>query len=479
MNKILTLEDLTTITPSPEEYGLKLEGIAKLVKIVRSITDSPYSISIPQLFGVPTNVSLENKEIRKEYQKLTSKFDVPKIILARSSDQQEKPGKFETHSSLYDPRNPEVSFKNWISAAQKVRESGARALIGQVFAGDLINFPYTYDEKSSDISEKTIASFGGDQSSFVANSSNYLNGEHPSILACFGAASKLVRGDNDITVLLIRRDTDFSWGFFEAVNLRHNYRMSSCVKDVDQRTIDVITLEDPTKITTLDYHLDKKGIFITEPPISLPFPLGIRYTNQEIDDFRPLYLLALIKIIKDATDKHIEVEGSVSEEGISLFQLREYELPKKQFQGFSKIPEQRVISSYERGSIGFNKFVGDLYISRKQIKVPKNAIFMYLGEEHYSEPEKFKRHPRMIFDTFDSNGHYAGIHSFGHTVQTMVELEKLGVDSIALEDGHKTYMSALGNFADRIKVSDDRSVMIIKDVTVECNGEKAQIYFNK
>ncbi|MBW3011912.1 hypothetical protein KY311_01900, partial [Candidatus Woesearchaeota archaeon] len=54
------------------------------------------------------------------------------IIMARSSDENEMPGKFESHSALYDPKDFEGSFQRWLEAARKVRESGAGGVIGQM-----------------------------------------------------------------------------------------------------------------------------------------------------------------------------------------------------------------------------------------------------------------------------------------------------------------------------------------------------------
>ena len=71
-------------------------------------------------------------------------------------------------------------------------------------------------------------------------------------------------------------------------------------------------------------------------------------------------------------------------------------------------------------------------------------------------------------------------HSFASTVQRLYELERLGVNAFALarDDLYKFY-SPEGRFPpERFQRVND-TLFVLKNVTAECDGSEAQIFFNK
>ena len=491
MKKVLTLDELAQQEVDVGEYGKKTAGLVKLHRILPSLK-FPYPLSIPRMFAVPVN-GLDSSnglyEARDAYIKLTRFFMEPKIIFARSSDPEEAPGKFETHSSLYDPADPEKSFSRWLDAAEKVHESGAKALIAEVLAADLEDFPYDieYIETGRDgkwvtgIKSEfvTIKSFGGSNSSFIGNSSSVMRGEYPGLVACFGLASKIARGDKDVSMMQECAHR------VDVISLDHNY-MRESRSNYEQKAIDLFTLENPDKITTLKYH-EEAQIWLgvsTYNYASVPFP-DHYFVGRGERSFNPSSLLTLISEIKSKVGKDVQVEGCVNEKGVNLFQLVEYDMPERNFKGLSDVHEDRLIIKTEEESIGFNQFKGDLYVSTKKIDVPKDAIFMYLGGFYGKDIEEFKQYPRLIIPFFESGGHYAQAHSTFHTFQKLVELEKIGVRAIALTDKYRDVLFKSPNEISQLLSKHpgrfekiDECTLKYKNVTAECDGFDAQIYFN-
>jgi len=108
----LFLNDLLNINADDirNDFGLKTSGIVKLKNILSNPDlNIPKYVKVLDLFST---FDLESSELKEAYFKLTKDITAPKIILARSSDRDEKPGVFESHPSLYLPNNPETSFNN-------------------------------------------------------------------------------------------------------------------------------------------------------------------------------------------------------------------------------------------------------------------------------------------------------------------------------------------------------------------------------
>lgn len=482
MSGIKFLEELLTEDNISERFGLKVDGIVKLKKIKEKNLEELKYVIIPDLFTIDETIAFDNPELEKAYIKYTSQFNEPKIILARSSDPNEIPGKFETAPSLYDPKHPKKSFENWINAAKKVRESGARKILGQELVGELEDFAHDYEyikDNEGNLKEEkiTIKSFGGSLTSFFMNSTNFISGDKPSIAACFGLASKIARGDKDVSII------QYSAGV-RVINLNQNYESGSQAK-YKQQTVDLITLDNPSKVSTIKYNHKCQPSGINNGKGSTPFIEKYYFKESEKNEYYREFdineLFNIISAIKATTDKHIELEGSINNKGIHLFQLREYELPTKVFNGLTQKDNIDKILEDNTYGLGFNQFIGDIYISKKTIDIPENATLWYNGNIYDNNINEFRKYKQLIIPFNIPTGVvYYEVHAVAQTIKTMFELEKLGVRSIAI------FMDPIDNknIAEtlkkpNLKYEKDNDTIILRNMTAECNGSDIQIYYNK
>jgi len=385
------------------------------------------------------------------------------------------PGLFETHSSLYDPRDPESSFQNWLAAARRTLDSGARAILGQVLAAPLEDFRprqhYGHDESDKNL----IRSFGGSSSSFVGNSVG-IKGLRPTIVCCYGLPSKIVRGDSDLSLL-----TALPFDEFRAVNLNHNYSFSSDA-DVDQGSIDLITLQEPTKTTQLPISFpDYRSYRLSEKGVSVPF----RSILRDRFEFHPKQLLNLIHYLVEGKGKQIEIEGLVDVQGISLVQLREYDLPIRDFTQLTQVPPTKIIHQ-NKASMGYHQFKGDLYVADHfPDNLPDDAIFMYTKDLNGKDLERLAQHKQVVIPPFylekDKPGSQIATHVFGYNTQMLVILQSLGTDAIVMGGIDEVFLTpyAKRKFRARNVGTDDKPVLKYQNITVECDGESSQVYLNK
>jgi hypothetical protein len=476
MAKILNQDQLMQ-ERSLVDYGLKVEGLVKLKRFLQdfdlSTLDIRYPVTVPPFFAVPVGSSLENGDLSNAYSWLTNRFHDPRIILARSSDPNEMPGKFETYTSLFDPANPDQSFQNWLKAANRVRASGARALIGQPLAAKLedfrhdIDYDYDNDYKQVDISS---TSFGGSNSSFFGRSHSVIRGPHPFFVICGGLASKIARGDNDVSIA-----QNGKWRM-DIIQLNHNYTFQSFAK-CNQESVDVVTLENPDQITTLKYHKDAQFFDYVLENAQLPFSGYLfRDDANEYYGFNMHHLFVLIHKLSKQIGKPVEIEGCVNEEGLYLFQLREYEILQKRLESLTDVPEDKQVRKFnERESIGCDQLRGDLILSEDILDYEEGTIFGYLGNIRKAELPDLRKYRQFVFPMARVGGLYEAAHSFGYTAQVLVELEKMGTRAIAI--GGLEGLSWNLKDSDRVTKVNDRTTRI-RDVTVECDGVEAQIYFN-
>ncbi|MFH1771174.1 MAG: hypothetical protein ABH828_06495 [archaeon] len=474
MQPILTLEDLTKQEIDQNIYGEKAVGLSILSKhLPDNIQKIP--VQIPALFAIPTNYKLNSKEVKEAYHNLTKDFKDYKIILARSSHTHELPGQFETHSSLFDPKDREKSWDNWLRAANRVINSynvknniGDMAVIGQVLASKLRNKETDFLERKS---EKF---FGAECTGFVINSTNIITGHHPNLVSVHGLPSKIVRGDTDIHV--IQADKHRNDSFMLEVNYKSASQHFSF-----QDFADVIRLSSPEEITTVNTHktFSKSGVYF---PSSVSDMDGIvpYDTDWIIDDelkiFSPTFLLEYAKELADKLDAEVELEGMVEhDEAINFFQLRTYETPKKNFEGLTKTKKNILFKGEDSSNLGFNQFKGNLYISSELDKIPKDGIFWYTTPIDNFNPEEFKEYKRVILEVpvIPSRSYNVWSHKFGRSAQILTKLDKIGVEAIIIANSEK-----IPFLSDFNTIQKNPILRKYYDITVECDGFEFQIYRN-
>ena len=480
MDKALSLESLMSVEDL-SEFGLKTEGLVMLQKFLAQVNlkelDIRYPVIIPDFFAMTSYALNDESELKNAYRTLTAGFSQPRIILARSSDPEEMPGKFETHPSLYDPKHPKESFRQWTEAARKVVSSGARAVIAQPMTGELAQFGREYVMRNNgSYWTRYVTSFGADSTGFFGRSHSVIRGDYPSIVACAGLSSKIARGDDDVCFI-----TDGLWRE-DAIGLACDYDESASQNLFKQKTIDLVMLRTPKKISTID--IDSKALFNNYNIRGNGTPFNVLFGGDETDGAYRLQfsqLFALIDELREFMGSPVEIEASINETGLSIHQLRTYEILKKNFSKLTSIPEDRIISETRLESLGCNQFKGDIYMSDDIHSFTGNGIFLYTGNIRSADINDLAQYPQLVIPLADFSGRiYEHSHSFSYTAQLLIELDKRGVDAIAIDRKmlEPLYEMRYGSRkSDRVEMIGD--ALKIRDVTVECDGHIAQIYYNE
>lgn len=510
------------------EYGLKAEGLAILHQAMEEMRNDPtnrdrwpeiesriadpkkliadpvkrYDVNfeVDPAFAVPKSAEIADYyELRAMYSWLVStptKFmkkevNVPieneeglRIILARSSDEHEMPGKFETHFSLYDPKDFEGSFKNWLNAARKTRESGAGGVIAQALVAKAQKPSSMARYSVSDMEEliaegklEDIITFGLNNFGFVANTSNPFVKNEMSMVAVVGLPSKIVRGDSDFGLLLMNK-----YGNLKATHSRHDYRFSHAVnyEKFPQQTMDIIHAENPSKISSIPFIQKIVSYHFFSYWGAFPFPDGGMFPNRFFD---------ILHRLKEKTGKHIEIESTIldREHFPHILQLRKYDLPVNRIEELSEADAGRIITK-EDDSYVADRFSGDLVVLENE-KVDEADLRQrlkgdYILMQYNNHPlywqgwgvdiDNFKERKGLVIPTFNlANNQNPGSHTFAYTLNVLVELQKKGpVISLFMGDLFDNAANLEG------KVEQYKGFRIIRNVTVESDGNQAQIYFN-
>jgi len=460
MENIVTLNELARSSESIKRFGMKTEGLVELIRKNDGsyIVDPGFGISVDYDKG-------DSPELKSHFEQLTSKLRSPTIVLARSSDPREVPGKFETHSFLYSPDRMKESYNDLIEAIEKVRGSGARAVVGQVAAMEIgdIGVDYDYDE---DLDIVYMEAFGADDTGFVYNTQNRF-GKGSVICAAKGLPSKIVRGDRDICMIKAGEDG------FSAVNLNHNYHSSSLAKFI-QRRIDVISPSNPKEI--VDQELVDGVGFMGRLDMSLvPF-----YSGRGPSAHREIGELFSVLGELQTDEREIEIEGScvgISRLSPHLFQLRHYDAPKKRISELSKVSSDRILSGPFDSYVA-DRITGDLnFVSQDEVEKSGEGQLIFCNNYKSlmyglgcAETSKFVNRLKergvngIVIPIKGKQGAlYTGVHEMGLMTQELWLLQKI-IPAIAMDGDH------MGEL--------ERSIGggIVPGVTIESDSSIGQIY---
>jgi hypothetical protein len=452
----MATKSLEELLPSDRQlFGDKAVDLAWLARFAkntdfRNYRDEQLPVSVPWFF-VTTDVNEDTVERYSQY--LTRNLSKPSIIMARSSGVGEWPGENETHHCLYMPGDGSY-LSRWRDAAQRVMDSGASAVIGQVMQAKL--------GTHKDDGQVSEPMFGLHNVAFYATSTNLLHPE-PAISLCFGLGSKIARSDLDIVLLLQHHDT-------RAINLDYSYEGRESFCRGSQETMDVITPGKPGTITKIEVP-EKLIRFYTEVIPSwglVPYHDYMGSVGSSAND-----LLNIVSAIRKAFGSDVEIEGCLDESGISLLQLRKYELVKPKDIELSKQPESLIYSS--ESAICTNRFKGDMYLTYKPIHVRKGDIVHYVYDIDKSRLSDIADGSSILLP-YKQVAHG---HTFGYTMQMLVELDNRNVSAIAVDDNYfniarQAVMHAGSHVQDICP-----GVRKINDVTAECDGYRMQIFKNK
>jgi hypothetical protein len=450
-------------------YGKKTQGLIELYQALKQITVGNYEqkaipVEVPGFFAVPVGMQLEHNSVRDNYHALTRNLAQPRIVMARSSDPGEMPGEFESHSSLYTPGNNEESFRDWLAAARRVRESGAGGIIGQVMVGSPEKLRDLDDEQG-----KGPTVFGMGNVAFYSKSSSTIRGRYPSAAFCAGLGSKIARGDDEVAIIFINRHR------LDLITPKHNFHRRSFI-EYKQSEIDIIMINNPQKTVSRHYPYRRPiNQFILHQIGSLPFHDYV-IKNRSPIFVHPGDILELTAKIAVGCGHDVEIEGCMTNEGIYLLQMNHAPSTKKT--ELSKVGESKVL--YKTGhkeAIGANRFTGNLYISDSTVHMNPNDMLLLTTPIQKEKLSKLRGVHNIIYPFPSIMGLYEYAHQFGYAAQLFHQLEKRGIHAIGIGDEAYSITKGLGK-APKHRRHLLGDVLKITNVTAECDGTDAQIYLH-
>ena len=482
----LMLKDLAKEKGDISEFGLKTEGLVEL------INRNTGKYVVDKGFAISENEKVEgNRKVEEISVRLTRGPEEPKLIIARSSDRNESPGKFESHTCLWDPKKPEKYVGELIEAIEKVRDSGAGGVACQVMANTLSRekFYMMDDERKPQHFQEPC--FGGEDTGFVFKSHTYLKKNHSIIYSTRGLTSALVgKISQQQNVSIIFNGPEGT----KCLNLKDSYLHSS-QNGVKQDVSEIIRLADPSQILQVTYDYDNYKTWCSRLPgenllADVCNPLHFDYDEDIFSFFR------LLESLKTGNEE-AEIEGCMLSHPLGethLHQLRKYSIPKERDIIMVELQEPlRGIIGMEDAYVS-DRFSGNLVvlqdtegydISEGDIILPlfiteigsleTNQKFNYLCGEFVKKPCRGMIVPTRYF----GDKYHEATHSFGSLIQTLHELQNshpvIGInknDAQRLQSKIRMLEQTFPNNVERRKYG-----AVLRDVCVECDGEQAQIYW--
>ncbi|MFT4303370.1 MAG: hypothetical protein ACMXYG_02310 [Candidatus Woesearchaeota archaeon] len=532
MSDIVTLEDLARRQEVDiTEYGLKAEGQVILLHAMNHFREEnskkdsnlPLNINfqVDSSFIVPRSVTLDDTSklrniffdmaltptlfMHKTFDTTTyTRYSPLRVLLARSSDQDEQPGKLETHFSLWDPSNPEKSFNDWLLAARKVRDSGAGAVIGQpLIAQGRKPDSFQYQKPNQKLLEEVLRlngieqgiNFGISNFSFIANTGNLISSTNHCIFSVVGLLTKIVKGEFDFDL--------FSVDDYQEIRLHtsNDYRHRSAIteKAFPQKTFDIINSNNVDNIYSIKYIPKLIPMRFSFGDGAFSFPSGSDIYNN----FSHGEIFTLTHYLQKITGKHIEIEATWIENELfpHIFQLRKYDLPENRPTKLTLVPEEKIVQNQVQCYIS-DKFVGDLVYIIDSSKYNPNYVREKAGNNYIlidsliqDETNHSVPYPTLDLDNFpDAKGiiYYLYLfddmyqelrhcdhasHAYGYALSLVTKVqEKLPVIVMNFNSANFCDNVAYNRLKNRMEQYNNFT--IIRDVTVESNGKHGQIYLN-
>lgn len=474
---VATLESLINQSDiDVAQYGKKTQELAQLVKLLPKQLKNMH-LTIPPGFTVPTSIAIDDHSIEPLLTNLIAQSTIPApfdpsppvALMVRSSDPNEQPGIYESTPIIHDPTNPTVTLKNWQNAANVVRDSGAKAIFTQQVAAEYAPLSYNLIESKRNV-------FGSDTIGFVANSWSVLSGPNPVILYAWGLPSKIIRGDNDIC-MMVDKQTPKGDVRPMIINANQDYWHTYQPSSFKQKTIDVLSMDNPLEISTLRT--------LTRPLFNYDW---VDFSDTFEDGlFQLPHMLQLIKNLRKELDCELELEGTITSNKINFVQLRKYSLPKMSTITLSTVDEDMLIAS--GSGFGYGRFVGDLYlVYQKDLlpTIPQEGIIHYYNESNAIVPKKYDGLAnRLLFACPNLNGYRGSSpqHEIGLAIQNVVDFENRGVHAIGVQDFSHNALTFKDDLRLRHRITieefNGQKVYKLHNITAECAGDKYQIFFNR
>jgi hypothetical protein len=486
-NRFPTLKELAAQKEGIDlkEYGLKTEGLVELLRAQRlfshPVEESQQLYVVPDGFVTPLSAPLEDStRLRNSFNALVEGVNNYAVVLSRSSADDEEPGQLETTFTLFDPREPERSYHDFVEDHLYMRQEPRKPAIVQLMVGEVQNYAALRYEKGS----RPV--IGYNNTSFTSRSHSHIDTGLGVINVCYGLTTRLVRDANEAVLLPFRRCDGLSpkyqaerfSEFTTPILLGHDYRGHSLIQSHGQSVCDLYDIASRAIITD---SCDDEGDIAEIKHAPWTVQKGI---SEYADGIR-----ALTEYFSSKFSVPVELEGCVHNDIMYLYQLtKSHHLPDVIERLTPISPEQRILESNTIGSITFR---GDLMLccdeAPAQPTLPGTLPCTAEFDDKLVNALKEKNYIAMstIEGICSSLGHDRGYgfiatHALGY-INSQLHKRRL--------KGHKAchflkepwfhgFATAdLGEYSSRRIVDEARRTITYKGVGVEACASRGQIYF--
>lgn len=197
--------NLAQLSPDQlQAYGPKTAGN---VWNFQQLFDCPYPYRVPNFWGIAAGDlgRVQDRDLRRPFDFMTRRFKVPRVLMSRSSALDETPGENPTLFSIYDPAEPETSFRAFRETVFRVGETSEQM--------GVLLMPMV---GSARLFADGRAGFGWDNVSFTLDTHNPFDSRQISVALTHGLGIRTVDDRNsDVIPLIVDRET----GLIQSYNL--------------------------------------------------------------------------------------------------------------------------------------------------------------------------------------------------------------------------------------------------------------------
>jgi hypothetical protein len=502
-----TLEQLAEkVSVNFSEYGLKTEGLIRLIKaipILRSnelYNDIEYEVEPG--FVVPKSSDLSDlTELKESYFELVKDEDDYCVILARSSHEDEEPGKFDTIPVLYDASKPEGSFERFAQAVNDVRADPEKAVIAQKMFGKVEEVKIRMENGY----EETRKVIGATNTGLTCLSHSRDYPKDGVINACLGLTSKLVQNPDEISIVYFRLDEyEYEDQRFISGQISPPKNTGNTYTDDSQRYVqEEVEVFDIETQQVIPVNLINKRM--TEFYDGSSMPAGLAWNSLKLAKLA-YYFSKELEGCKVEFEAASDWRPSSRGGKLSIFQLTELPILDNVIDEITVVPEERVVVCEDEFNIGSIQFSGDviLYEPSSNKGDIKRKIDSYNSQEREFLLATDRFRDDLLENTTQKNyiimgtgldvainlGYHGdqmsnrSLHIFGAIETQLHKRTVIGDDKACFipenlrEIIHSLTEKDFGTYAERVEIDEDNQIAVLKDVTVEVVGGKYQMFFN-
>ncbi|MDD4179796.1 MAG: hypothetical protein PHH14_07140 [Candidatus Margulisbacteria bacterium] len=459
-----------TARQSVNYYGKKALGLEQLAT-ARETYRLPYKVPPGFIQPIGTKLTVDRALIGDAYHKLTADLAGPTVIYARSSSPYEEPGKYLSVPSLFTPQDRQGSFEHYLAACNQVLQSGGEiAIIGQIMVGkpEVVN---------------GMNCIGYSNASFVASYPSPLKRNMVTISSVAGLATKAVEENCESVVFHSDPQGKIEYALWldgqEYYENNNKYRQKGMhVYDIDQMRFLSLHGSIPNYKV-----IDPEGNKDTSDPCT--YALSPFHNKSDV-----IALNKLIPQLSALFGESIEVEGAYMDQELFLWQTRN--IPPKPYSNItftSPSTGDPIINSDD--VLGCLNCKTDLvYITTTDQRVAHDRSALLCNTEIEKIFAKLNRSGQyaLFSDVFVSGviieTTYASViavtyyaNPLSHLIGGLLERSAKGKAHLIMHSASVAGFSE--DKANEVLLTNDYlslKILLFKDVVVESDGDRAQIF---